>query len=269
MTRREAIQFLNISEKYFDNYHKYSGEIIGTKIRGRWNFDEEDLNNWKVRKNSRTVRITLEEYEKCLNFGIEIAYSLRNTTGTGIRGARSKMQTADDFTFGILAEIGFQKFLRDKFNTTVNLDHEVHTEYITPQDIVSITENGIERECRFKVAIKSSKYKSCFNIIKPLEYDDNNRNSDRYVFIRVNLPDDHIFGYFKNKFEIFSEATFYNSISNLDEIEIWICGYSDYQDFTSVLEIPGQKFDDGYRYVVSTANMKNTDEEWRNFVNEL
>jgi hypothetical protein len=29
LTRKEAIEFLGIEEKHFDNYHKSSGEIVG------------------------------------------------------------------------------------------------------------------------------------------------------------------------------------------------------------------------------------------------
>jgi hypothetical protein len=211
----------------------------------------------------------MKEYEQCLNFGLNMAYNIKNTSGTGIRGVRSKMQTADDFTFGVLAEIGFQKFIKEKFNININLDLEVHTEKITPQDIISITEANLERPCNIKVAIKSSKIKSCFNIIKPLEFDDNNRNSDIYVFIRVNLPDDHIFSYLNRKHNIFKGAIFEKQISNLNEIQIWVCGFNRREDFRKVNEIPGQKFDDGHRYVVSTFEMKNTNEDWLKILSEL
>lgn len=269
MNRKQAISYLDINEKQFDNYFKYSNEIKGEKINGRWYFDESKLKIWNDLKNSRVVSITMKEYEQCLNFGLKMAYNLKNTAGTGIRGVRSKMQTADDFTFGVLAEIGFQKFVKEKFRIDINLDLDVHTEKITPQDIISITESNFERPCNFKVAIKSSKIKSCFNIIKPLEYEDDNRNSDIYVFIRVSLPDDHIFSYLNEKHKIFNGATFERQISNLNEIQIWVCGFNRREDFKRANEIPGQKFDDGYRYIVSTSEMKNTNDDWLKLLSEI
>jgi hypothetical protein len=269
MTKKEAIELLKIPEKTFDNYFKYSKEIKSVKIKNRWNFNKKELEKYINLKNNRTVDISIEEYEKCLDFGLNMAYNIKNTSGTGIRGVRSKMQTADDFTFGIIAEIGFQKFLKQKFNIEVNLDLEVHSEKITPQDIISITENGIERKSKFNIAIKSSKLKSCFNVISQLEFEDTKRKSDYYVFIRVNLPDDHIFSFFNERHKVFKKSKFEKQISKLNEIQVWICGYSIDTDFNKVKEIPGQKFDNGYRYVVSTANMKNSEKDWENFINKI
>jgi hypothetical protein len=59
-----------------------------------------------------------------------------------------------------------QKFLKDKFGTKIKLDLEVHPEHITPQDFDGIEVKEVIRDVNIGVAIKSSKLKSCFNIIE-------------------------------------------------------------------------------------------------------
>ena len=59
-----------------------------------------------------------------------------------------------------------------------------------------------------------------------------------------------------------------------EKIPIWICGYNDHEDLEKVSEIPGQKFEgkngeEGRRYVKSVSGMKNSDDDWKNFVDRL
>ena len=107
-----------------------------------------------------------------------MAYSSKVSHGTGIRGVRSEVQMADDFILGILAEHGVKKFLKEKYGVEVELDTEVHLDHITEQDFIGIKENGKIRNLKIGVAVKSSKWKSCFNVIPPIEYESNNRKSD-------------------------------------------------------------------------------------------
>src|SRR3989344_6659534 len=110
----QAIKYLDIEKKEFQNYFKNSCEINGVKTHGRFWFDRDELDSWKSLKKSRTVILTLKEYEKCFEFAIKMAYSTKGSHGTGIRGARSEVQMADDFILGILAEHGIQKFIKEK-----------------------------------------------------------------------------------------------------------------------------------------------------------
>ena len=43
--------------------------------------------------------------------------------------------------------------------------------HITPQDFNGIYEDGKLRDVKLGVAVKSSKIKNCFNIIPPIEYE--------------------------------------------------------------------------------------------------
>ncbi len=275
LTRKEAIEFLDIPEKHFNNYFKNSKEIKGFKKKNRWYFNKDQLVEWNNLRNQRTVKLTLSEYEKCFEFAIKMAYSTRASHGTGIRGVRSEVQMADDFILGILAEHGVQKLLKEIFNVKIKLDLEVHPSHITPQDFDGIyDQNGRIRKVKIGVAVKSSKVKSCFNVIPPIEYENDNRKSEVYIFVRVGLPSDHLFrilrdhSFFKNVAEFLEKSEGFRKIKELKEIPIWICGFSYIKELDKVEEIPGQEFN-GHRYVKSVAEMHNSNKDWLDLIKKL
>jgi len=190
LSKKEAIEFLRIDKKEFENYHKKSREITGKKVKKRWKFDKKFLEEWKNKKKNHTVSLSHAEYVKCFVFAIQMAYSKSSSAGTGIRGGtRSEMQQADDWIMGILAEFGLKKFLKIKYGIKIKLDTKAHPGRITAQDIVEVDGNtpGI------RVAVKSSKAKSGYLVLDPSEYDKEDRKADVYVFARLYLPSDHLF----------------------------------------------------------------------------
>ncbi|MEI6191231.1 MAG: hypothetical protein WCP24_02600, partial [bacterium] len=252
-------------------------EISGYKLGSRWYFNKNDLESWNNLKTNRIVNLKLNEYEKCFEFAIKMAYSTKASHGTGIRGVRSEMQMADDFILGILAEHGIQKFLKDRFKTEIKLDLEVHPDHITQQDFDGIYEKGKLRPAKLGIAVKSSKWKSCWNIIAPIEYENKDRKSDVYIFVRVGLPSDHLFrilrdhSFFKNVKDFLEHSDGFRKILELKEIPVWITGFSFYNELEKVKEIPGQKFDGNpnYRYVKSVGKMHNSDEDWKDLLKKV
>ncbi|MDO8508150.1 MAG: helix-turn-helix domain-containing protein [Nanoarchaeota archaeon] len=274
LTAKKALEYLGIEKKEFENYFKNSKEINAFKQGSRWVFNKSELDRWLKLKNDRIVILSLSEYEKCFEFAIKMAYASNKSRGTGIRGARSEPQKADDFIFGILAEYGVQKFLKEKFGIETELDIEVHPDYITEQDLIGIIANGQTRKTNINIAIKSSKWKSCFNVVDPLEYDNANRKSDVYIFVRVGLPSDHLFrilrehSFFKKVKDFLDKEPSYRKIKELKEIPIWITGFSFHGEFAKVKEIPGQEFRD-WRYISSVADMHNSDDEWKELIKKF
>ena len=274
LTRKEAIRYLDIEEKHFDNYHKSSGEIVGVKGENkRWYFDKKKLKKWNELKSKRIVELTMKEYTECFEFAIKMAYSIKSRHGTGIRGTRSEMQTADDFILGILAEYGIQKFLKKNYDIEIDLDMVAHPNKITEQDFTGIIEKGKRRDINIDVAVKSSKWKSCWNVIPPIEYENKNRRSDIYIFARVGLPTDHLFRILRQH-SFFKKVSSYlktnknkgfRMIEKFDTIPIWICGYSYHKNLRKVNAIPGQEFS-GERYVASVSEMRNTDNDWKRII---
>lgn len=277
LSSKEALEYLGINKKNFENYYKNSNEIPSFKERNRIKFKKSDLDSWKKLRENRTVILSLSEYEKCFEFAIKMAYSGHASHGTGIRGTRSEVQMADDFILGILAENGVQKFLKEKFKVNIKLDMEVHPDHITEQDFDGLYEKDKLRKLKIGVAVKSSKWKSCFNVVPPIEYENLKRKSDVYIFVRVGLPSDHLFriirehSFFKNVKDFLENSEGFKKIKELKEIPIWITGLSYHAEFEKVTEIPGQKFsgNPNYRYVKSVGKMHNSDEDWKEFIKQL
>lgn len=273
LTLKEAVAYLGIPQKNFFNYAFYSREIKGKKIGGRWFFKKSELDKWKRLKDQRTITLTLKEYEECFELAIKMAYSGTGHHGTGIRGVRSEMQTADDWILGILAEYALMKLLR-KFNQEIKLDTEAHPDHITPQDIEAVLKNKEWIKPKVNVAVKASKLKSCYLVVPPLEYENANRKSDIYIFVRVGLPSDHLFrilrdhSFFKHVKEFLEKDDRFRKIDKLENIPVWICGFVEHKDLEKYSEIPGQVFD-GWRYVKSVADLKNSDSDWKEFIEKL
>ncbi len=278
LTKKEAIKFLSINEKEFSNYFQSGNEFEGFKEGGRWKFKKDELGRWKNLKNERTVNLNLSEYELCFEFALKMAYSGKASHGTGIRGVRSEVQMTDDFILGILAEQGVQKFLKERFGTEIKLDLEVHPDHITPQDFDGIKDKkGNLRAVKVGVAVKSSKWKNCWNIIAPIEYENQTRKSDVYLFVRVGLPSDHLFrilrehSFFKNVKDFLEKSEGFRKIKELKEIPIWIAGFSYHNELEKVKEIPGQAFSGNpdYRYVKCVGEMHNADNDWIKLIKKL
>lgn len=273
ISKREAIEYLNIPEKDFNNYFESSQEIEGVKQNGRWYFDKKKLEEWNELKNSRTMFLSIDEYQRCFQFAIKMVYG--GLSLNGIRGQRTEVQAADDVILGILAEYAIKRFLKEKLSTEINLDEEVHPEQITPQDIHEIKESGVFRVPKLGVGIKASKTKNAFLVLGGNEVDLGGRSSDVYVFARVGLPSDHLFrilrdhSFFKEVREFMDSDIKFKKIHNLKYIPVWICGFVYKNELDKVTSIPGQEFTNGHRYAKSVKFMHNSDQDWRDLIAKL
>ncbi len=273
LSKKDAIKFLGIPEKNFNNYSNFSKEIVGQKVNGRWFFLKENLVKWLSLKSSRTLLLDRAEYEKCFEFAIKMAYG--GLSLHGIRGERTEVQAADDVILGILAEHAVKNFLSDKFNCKIYLDEEVHPTEITPQDIDFVEDSGSKRKPKLRIGIKASKVKSGYLVLGSKEVELESRASDVYIFVRVGLPGDHLFrilrdhSFFAKVKNFLDSHDEFKKIEKLEKIPVWICGYVYKKDLEKVKEIPGQSFDKGHRYVKSVAKLKNTDDDWKKLIDLL
>lgn len=273
INKNTAINFLEISEKDFKNYHESSQEIRGQKIRNRWHFDKKDLTVWKKLKEERTINLTMKEYEVCFEFALKMVYG--GLSLHGIRGERTEVQAADDVILGILAEHAIKDFLKDKFSTEINLDESVHPEEISPQDFHEIKDGNSFRTPKLGVGIKASKMKNAFLVLGANEVEFSDRKSDVYIFARVGLPSDHLFrilrdhSFFGKVRKFFDENNRFKKIGELEKIPVWICGFAYTSELEKVTQIPGQEFSNGHRYVKSVGKLHNSDEDWKNLIKKL
>jgi len=274
INKKDAISYLEIPSKNFENYFKYSTEIKGEKEKGRWYFEVDQLDKWKKLKEDRTVDLSMTEYEKCFEFAIKMVYG--GLSLHGIRGKRTEVQAADDVILGIMAEHAIKRFLKNKFQIKIELDEGVHPEEITPQDFDKIEDinTGKLRVPNFGVGVKASKMKSAFLVLGENEVELPNRRSDVYIFARVGLPSDHLFrilrdhSFFGDLRKFFEENKGFRQIKELGTIPVWICGFVYVDELEKVTKIPGQEFS-GYRYVKSVGQMHNLDEDWKQLISKL
>ncbi|MFA6159783.1 MAG: hypothetical protein WC678_01690 [Parcubacteria group bacterium] len=273
LSKKDAILFLGIPKNNFENYSNASEEIIGEKIRNRWYFDKNYLEEWNKLKKERTIELKVDEYEKCFEFAIKMVYG--GLSLNGIRGQRTEVQAADDVILGILAEHAIKNFLLQKFSKKIKLDESVHPEEITPQDFDLIEDDKGFRIPKLGVGVKASKMKSAFLVLGSNEVELAGRKSDVYIFARVGLPSDHLFrilrdhSFFGKVRKFLDENKNFKKINKLEKIPVWICGFIYANELEKVTEIPGQKFDKGHRYVKSVGKLYNSDSDWNKLLSKL
>ena len=73
LNKREAVAFLGLDEKVFENFFRVAGEFSCLQrvgARGRFAFDRETLQRWKENFKWRTVELDKEDYALCLDFAM-------------------------------------------------------------------------------------------------------------------------------------------------------------------------------------------------------
>ena len=171
LTKKEAIEFLGLDAKTFDNYFKHAGEFKCLKRvnkRGRFKFNKSDLKKWLDNYNWRNIELNQDDYALCLDFALAQHFRGYVMSDWGTARQREFGQKITNWVKGQLAEIAVQKFFKNEFNCDVKLDFEIH-ENIVPQDIIGVKENNVFREPRIGVGIKSSKPKNAYLVLSENE----------------------------------------------------------------------------------------------------
>jgi hypothetical protein len=269
ISKKEAVTFLGLDEKTFNNFFKVAEEFSALPRdgnHGRFYFDQNKLNEWKTDFANRTFILSKDDYAACVDFALAMHFRRYVLSDWGTGRQREFGQKISNWVRGQLGEIGFRYFCRQKLGFDIRLDFEMHNE-IVPQDVLSIIKNGREYTPRNKIAVKSSKPKSCYLVIGENEVELEDRQSDIYVFTRVDLPDDHLLRIAPNELkELVKNQQHYNLYQNLipefEEIPVEVVGFAYIDDLEEVGSIPGQEFE-GLRYVKKTGLLRRSIEDWR------
>ena len=266
LSKREAIEYLDIDSKAFENYVRFSEEIRGYKKSGRWYFKKKELDRWKDERKKGMINLTIKEYEKCFEFAIKVVY------GGSSLYQRTEMEASDNWITGILAEQAFKKFMKNRFGVTIYLDNKVHPGQITARDVVAVKKRKNKRKPKIFIGVKSSKMKSAYLIAD--EHGLKGRTADAYISVRVGLPRDHLFRYLRNHSFIRRANKFlkkkegFRTIGKLEKVPIWICGFCYGKDLERRRSIPGQDFD-GIRHVKCYTDLKKSDKDWKKLIKKL
>ncbi|MBU1102492.1 hypothetical protein KJ853_02435 [Patescibacteria group bacterium] len=276
LTKKEAMEFLGLDSKTFDNYFKHADEfkcLERPNGRGFFKFNKAELKKWQENYNWRNIELDLDDYALCLDFAL--AQHLRGYVmsdwGTGRQ--REFGQKITNWVKGQLAEIAVQKFFKKEFNCEVNLDFEIH-ENIVPQDIIGVKENSNFREPRIGVGIKSSKPKNAYLVLGENEVTLEERRSEIYIFCRPDIPDDHLLRLTKDKIiEAVKNKphfdTYKNNIPSFENMYCEIAGYCSINELERVTSIPGQEFENGYRYVKKSGALHRSRQKWQELIDRL
>jgi len=275
-TKKEAIEFLGLDDKTFDNYFKNAAEfscVDRNGGRGRFYFDEGALRKWKDSLAWRTVTLDKEDYALALDFALAMHFRSYVQSDFGTGRQREFGQKITNWVKGQLGEIAVKKFLKREFDLEIALDFNIHDE-IVPQDIIGVLEKGEIRLPHIGIGIKASKPKNAFLILGANEIDIATRRSDIYIYARPNIPDDHLLRITKKKIvEIVNSQPHYSNYKDLipafTDISCEIAGWCHYSELEEVTKIPGQEFDGGTRFVRASGLLKKSKKDWEELIKQL
>lgn len=192
LTIRKASEYLNFDKKALENYVK-KGHEISCQLVGRINkINKTDLDTWKKYFDETTVILNQVSYYKALRFSLRKFYSGAPRANFATSTQREAGKYLSDHITGYLGELALQNFMADKFDLQLRLDDNVDG-LVRSQDVVAVSRRrGVENQPAFKISVKASKMKNVWLIVGKNEIEFPDRKSDYYIFVRVNLPPDHI-----------------------------------------------------------------------------
>jgi len=278
LSKKEAIEFLGIDEKTFNNFFRNAGElecIPRRNDRGRFIFHESELKKWLESYTWRTVLLNVNDYAVCLDFAL--AQHIRGYVLSDWGSARQREfgQKITNWVKGQLAEVAVKKFFKSEFGVDIELDFRLY-EDIVPQDIIGVKENGVMRKPKVGIGIKSSKPKSAFLILSENEVDLDTRRSDVYIFCRPDIPDDHLLRITRNRIiEVVKDQQHYSSykedIPKFSDIPCELAGWVDIDELEKVeaKTIPGLEGATGFRYIKKTGLLNRDKQRWQVLLDRL
>ena len=273
LTLKKAAQICSVQEKYFRNYVFKGGELKATKIQGRWMITRQELDRWKKNRDFRLMKLDMEDYFKAFNFAVKQFYRGGPVV---VEWGKTKRREIGEFLFdqigGKLGELGFRKFIRERFGVEVRISFEVEKE-LPGQDIFEVIRIGsreVSRSPRIKVSIKTTKMQK-FNLWVVKEDID---LSNAYVLCRVDLPLDHLLRVFREHEKL---STIRDIIPELSEVEAEVVGFAWKDELKAkgaVMEMIGA---DGTivqelrrpQYVMLSGELRKSEEDWQKLIDAL
>lgn len=275
LTKKQAIEFLNLDEKMFDNYFKNAYEFqcqTRQGNRGAFKFDEDELLKWKENYELRTIKLTFEDYALCLDFALAQHFRGYVMSDWGTARQREFGQKITNWIKGQLAEVAVKIFFEKEFNFKVELDFSIYEE-IVAQDIIGIFDAGKIREPKAGVGIKASKPKSAYLVLSENEVILPERRSDVYILCRPDIPDDHLLRITRDEIIKAIEnqphyPSYKEKIPFFENIPCEIAGYCWTNELEKVNSIPGQEFD-GVRFVKKSGLLHRGRKDWEDLLKQL
>jgi len=255
------------SGELYQEYSEYIEEVCESAIRGRELeiFIEEcnkrniqlitseeiecAISRWSQWLKWSTVILDENDYLEVAVHALNVAPILRGTD-YGTSRQRDLGQLWTDTIRGFLGEKAFQKWVKRTFNIDIELDYRRGSleEYL-PTDIKSVlTKDGIKREPRLKISIKTTKIKGIWLDIPYAQV----QHSDVFVMVKVGVEREHFLAFLKKisviKDKLLKKAIEQGFIDETDVERLWeslpdfkpipayIAGYFDKRDYINEVE---------------------------------
>lgn len=244
LTKLEAIKFLGLDEKLFENYFRNACEfgcLERLNGRCRFYFDKEQLRKWLDDFHWRTIELNMADYQLCLDFALAQHFRGYVVSDWGTARQREFGQKLTNWIKGQLAEVAVKKFFKNEFGAEIELDFAIH-DAIVPQDIIGVSERGRIRQPKVGIGIKASKPKSAYLVLGENEV------------IKAVKDEPHF-------------PTYKDKIPHFIPIPCEIAGYCSVSELEKVSGIEGQAFDNGFRNVKKSGLLHRSRKDWKQLFN--
>lgn len=278
LTKREAVEFLGLDEKTFQNYFLNADEfkcLRRNKGRGRYLFDQKELRQWLEGYKWRTVELNQKDYALCLDFALAQHFRGYVLSDFGTARQREFGQKITNWVKGQLGEVAVKKFFKKEFGVEVELDFSIYEE-IVPQDIIGVIEKGKKRHPKIGIGIKSSKPKSAFLILSENEIVLKERRSDVYILCRPDIADDHLLRITRDRIiDVIKDQPHFPSykddIPEFINIPCEVAGWCSIEELEkkNANEIPGLESATGFRYIKQSGHLHKDKKSWEELLSRL
>jgi len=225
--------------KKLDITKEESEKIIEKAVIGGEVPEDGDFGSWcKDRFLPNCVLVDETGYSKMCVDALKIL-SRTAPTDYGSSRQRDLGQLWADMTRGYLGEYAFLLFLKERWEITAKLGHEIgRLQDYLPMDIHKIKEpNADYRAPSIKISVKTTKWNGIWLDIPGDQFN----HSDVHVLVKVGAGRDHLFAFFK-KISVFKDkvlkkgedigslsaeesSALYESLPSFKPIPAYICGF--------------------------------------------
>jgi len=234
---------------------------------------KRDLSSWYTERFEPNI-VSIDEVgysEMCIN-ALKI---LKTTAATDYGSSRQRDmgQLWADMTRGYLGEYAFKLFLKQNFQTHVELGHQKgNLKEFLPTDIHDIIRpDGSRGKPKKNVSIKTSKWNGIWLDLPNAQFN----HSDYHVFVKIGADRDHLFSFFK-QLSVFKDkilkrgeeigsltkeqsSAIFDSIPSFTPIPAYICGFASITDTYSPLSYSGKKGRKNYTITGWSGPISSTD----------
>lgn len=216
-------------------------------VKGREAEDFGSISEWAEDLAFSSVFLTRDDYLAACIHALRLAPRIA-ATDYGTSRQRDLAQVWTDAIRGLLGEIAFAKWMKERFGIEIELDFRLGSlEEFLPSDVVGISKPGEgRRKPRLRISIKTTKLQGIWLDIPYAQIE----HSDVFILVRVGVSRSHFLAFLKDIsvirdkiFELaekqgikFSKDEIWGSIPDFTGVPAFIVGFFDKSRWTERIE---------------------------------